>query len=79
MHDNREPYMCNFDGCGKSFSQVSFIRYNNMVKVSNLIRHQRIHTGDKPYECDKCQKTFASGSNLKQHEAIHDNEVSITI
>lgn len=33
----------------------------------------RIHTGDKPYKCSKCDKAFASGSNLKQHEKIHDN------
>lgn len=37
-------------------------------------RHERIHTGDKPFLCRFCQRAFADSGNLKKHERGHTGE-----
>ncbi|RKP21452.1 hypothetical protein ROZALSC1DRAFT_11394 [Rozella allomycis CSF55] len=46
--------------CGKHFPTPS-----------HVIRHMRIHTGEKPFECGICKKRFTRKDNLNQHEKIH--------
>nr|CAB3267971.1 zinc finger protein 236-like [Phallusia mammillata] len=52
------PNVCEF--CPKSFR-----------KPSDLARHVRTHTGDKPYSCDICGKSFTVKSTLVSHQKSH--------
>ncbi|XP_030605130.1 zinc finger protein 236 isoform X1 [Archocentrus centrarchus] len=52
---------CNY--CPKSFK-----------KPSDLVRHIRIHTGEKPYKCDECGKSFTVKSTLDCHIKTHTGQ-----
>lgn len=60
-HPNGCKNVCEY--CGKDFSFRE-----------SLVRHRRIHTGEKPKECSVCKKRFACATYLQSHMRTHTGE-----
>jgi len=59
---NKE-FICNIPGCGAKFKSSS-----------NQKRHERQHGGEKPFQCNICNRKFARKYDLQVHERIHTKE-----
>ena len=44
----------------------------HFIERGSLIKHKRIHTGEKPFECTYCNKSFTISGNLLRHNKIHN-------
>ncbi|OAV92980.1 hypothetical protein PTTG_27435 [Puccinia triticina 1-1 BBBD Race 1] len=55
-------YACTWEGCGKAFTTSG-----------HLVRHKRIHTGEKRYKCamESCTSRFSRQDNMLQHYRTH--------
>ncbi|XP_069462801.1 zinc finger protein 587B-like isoform X2 [Ambystoma mexicanum] len=58
---NSTRYFCN--RCTKSFSAKK-----------SVIRHQRTHTGERPFQCTECHKSFIQNGDLIRHQRSHSGE-----
>eukprot|EP00035_Acanthoeca_spectabilis_P015896 m.319960 g.319960 ORF g.319960 m.319960 type:complete len:538 (+) comp16448_c0_seq24:2306-3919(+) len=60
---NCHPTPC--PDCGRVFNSAS-----------NLKRHQRVHTGERPYMCINCNKPFANSSNRNKHILVCERRLA---
>ena len=71
-----KKFSCKF--CSKTFrfpAQVKYIKENDLhIKVTHLRQiqqHERVHTKEKPFNCQYCGKGFSVKCNLKAHLETH--------
>ncbi|KAG6444612.1 zinc finger protein 84 [Manduca sexta] len=87
---NKQSYTCNF--CKKVFAKKDSFREHllihegprhacsycpmRFVQRSNMLRHERRHTGERPYACPHCERTFADKGACTSHARTHSKTQS---
>ncbi|KAK8378611.1 hypothetical protein O3P69_011241 [Scylla paramamosain] len=58
--EGERAYRCEVVGCGRAF-----------CRNEELTRHLRIHSGHRPFTCQKCGRRFVRRDHLTKHQRTH--------
>ena len=53
--------------------QCSLCSYRCFQKC-DLVKHERVHTGERPYKCQICSYCSSQLSSLRRHQRVHLKE-----
>ncbi|XP_043938464.1 zinc finger protein 408 isoform X2 [Protopterus annectens] len=88
LHTGEKPYKCQF--CGDGFPQMPELKRHlishtgeahlctvcgKVLKDPHTLKaHERLHTGDRPFRCERCGKAYTLATKLRRHQKSHLEE-----
>ncbi|XP_072035761.1 uncharacterized protein [Amphiura filiformis] len=87
IHTGERPYKCHY--CDKHFGTQTAQKYHEIEHTGamichvcgrqfkskhNLQEHERIHSGQRPYKCGRCDQSFMSVGARRYHMNVHTGD-----